>query len=634
MSRLTGRSALSCAALPTKGLPRDGGLCSHGDMRKTTFVVIAFAVGATRVGVAATIAVGPTDSYQKIEAAQAGDEVVIAPGTYAFRVHLTKVGTASQPIVIRAQDPARPPVWDLGSVLVENAPGSYTAGDRGRGCWQISGGAYYQISGIVFANCHNAGDNSAGMRYYNGARGIRLRDCGFRGSDNGLTGGTQSSEITVENSEFDGNGTLAASSSAPSHNIYIYGGSFTLRFSYVHDPVQAQNFHIRATTAVIEYNWFARAKSYEGDLMTDDDLSGTSAVRQTMLLRGNVLLQSASPNNNSQVIAVYNDGAVTGLSFSIRLVNNTFVGNGGHAALVHLSNADTTVMRAELVNNIVAGTSVVTLVEDAANASISGNNNWIVSGASASGLTASVAGAAPGFVNAAGNNFTLATSSPALGKAAATTDLPTLEYYRDEQVARQSRTRASANDLGAFESTTTSDPIGPYGIPIDAGVDAMTAVDTGSAGTGGASGSGGASGKGGASGVDASGVGGGSGAGGATVQPDASIGATGGAPGAGGVKGTGGGTSAGGAPGTGGVAGVGGAGGTGGLTATAGASGTGGARATGGTSGAGGAGGTTRSNTSKSSGCSCALANRAPPGGWWLLGLLVPLALRRRSRRG
>src|SRR5512143_2217136 len=159
-------------------------------MGKVVSVLAAgLVLAAIRSATAATISVGPGDSYQKIESAQAGDEVVIAPGTYAFRVHLTKVGTADQPIVIRAQDPAQPPVWDLASTLVENAPGSYTAGDRGRGCWQVSGGEYYDISGIVFANCHNAGNNSAGMRYYNGARGIRLRDCTFRGSDNGLTGG-------------------------------------------------------------------------------------------------------------------------------------------------------------------------------------------------------------------------------------------------------------------------------------------------------------------------------------------------------------------------------------------------------------------------------------------------------------
>jgi hypothetical protein len=220
-----------------------------------------------------------------------------------------------------------------------------------------------------------------------------------------------------------------------------------------------------------------------------------------MLLRGNVLLQSASPNNNSQVIAVYNDGGVAGLSFTIRLVSNTFVGNGGHAALVHLSNDDGTVMSAELVNNIVAGTSVVTLVEDGANATVSGSNNWIVTGASAAGLGASVSGAEPGFANAAGKNFTLAPGSGAIGKAASTSDLPDHEYYRDEQVARQSRARSSVRDLGAFESTTTSDPVGPYGNPIDAGADAPVAIDARPPGTGGTTATGGSAGTGGATGA-------------------------------------------------------------------------------------------------------------------------------------
>jgi len=69
-------------------------------------------------------------------------------------------------------------------------------------------------------------------------------------------GGTEDSEITVEFCEFDRNGNLSASTSAPSHNIYIYGGTFTLRYSYAHDPIQGQNFHIRAHDAVIEYTGF------------------------------------------------------------------------------------------------------------------------------------------------------------------------------------------------------------------------------------------------------------------------------------------------------------------------------------------------------------------------------------------
>jgi hypothetical protein len=434
-------------------------------MRRAPALVAVAALAAAPAGRAATIEVGPADTWAKIEAAGPGDEVVIAPGTYAFRVHLTQRAPADQPIVIRARDPSNPPVWDPGGTLVENAPGSYSAGDRGRGCWQISGGTNYRISGIVFTNCRTASHNSAGLRYYNGATGILLRDCVFRTNDNGLTGGSQDSEITVEFSEFDGNGNLQAPSSAPTHNLYVYGGTFTLRYSILHDPVQGQNFHIRAHTGVIEYSWIARGRSYEGDLMTDDDFSSAPPpFSQSLLLRGNVILQDAAPQNASQIVAVFNDEGLSGLTLAVRLVNNTLVGNGGHAALVHLSNADGTAMSAELSNNVISGTTVPTLVETSAAASVTGTNNWLASGVDAGPLAASVRSAAPGFTSLAGKDFTPAAGSALIGAASqAVSGLPDREYYRDETLGRLYRLRASARDIGAFESTTAGPAIGPYG---------------------------------------------------------------------------------------------------------------------------------------------------------------------------
>jgi len=494
--------------------------------------VMLAALGWGAAGHAATIMVGPGDSYTKIEAAGAGDEVVVAPGTYKFRVYLTKKGTEAQPIVIRAQDPAHPPVWDLGDTLVEDAPGSYTAGDRGRGCWQFSGAAYVHLSGLVITGCHNADANSAGIRYYNGSRGIVLSDLVFRGNDNGLTGGSQDSDVTVEFCEFDGNGSLLASNSAPSHNIYVYGGTFTLRYSYVHDPVQAQNFHIRARQSTIEYNWFARAKSYAGDLMTDDDNNGPET--QTMLLRGNIIVQGDGQANTSQIVAVYNDGGAAGLTLNVKLVYNTFIGaaSNGRAALVHLSNADGTTMNAELDENIIWRTTRATIVEDSNHGHVSGTNNWLQTGADATGLTATLTGTDPRFTNAAQSDFTLGAGSPAIGAAAMSAgDLPDREYFRDETTARQYRPRAAARDLGAFESTTTSTPIGPYGAPL-------------APGTGGAGGPGGATGAAGQAGTTGAGSGGtslpgGSGGNGGT-RPDGSGGAA-----------VGGGTPAGGAAGVG-----------------------------------------------------------------------------------
>jgi MYXO-CTERM domain-containing protein len=484
-----------------------------------TVAGLAFAASTFTIGIAsaATINVGPGDDYTKIEAAMPGDLVVIAPGTYTFRVHLTKTAPSNNPIVIRAQDPLNPPVWDLSSTLVESAPGSYTAGDRGRGCWQLSGGTNYVIESIVFTGCHTSTFDSAGIRYYNGAS-VTIRDCLFKDNDDGLTGGTQDSTAVVEFCEFDHNGNSSASSSAPTHNLYIYGGTFEMRYSYVHDSAQAENFHIRSKRATLEANWFSRAKNYEGDLMTDDDFATqTGPFTQNMLVTGNVFVQAASPGNSGQVLVIYNDQGTAGDTMMMQVVNNTFIGNGGNSAFVHLSNADGTTMSADVSNNVIFGTTRPTLVESAGSGTITGKNNWLATGVNPGALTASVFSAMPGFMNAAGKDFTLAVGSAAIGKAAALSmGLPLHEYFQNETVKRQYRVRATAKDIGAFESTTTGPGIGPYGaMPTpDGGAGAEAGSDDGGvilddAGNpivpdGGAGGDGGANG---ASGGDDSGCG-------------------------------------------------------------------------------------------------------------------------------
>ncbi len=411
-------------------------------------------------GWAEVITVSPDDDYHKIEAAQAGDEVVIAPGTYRFRVHLTAKAPADNPILIRAQDSRNRPVWDFTGTQVEDAPGSYTAGDRGRGGWQVVNAENYRISGIVFKGCRTATFNSAGLRYY-GTRGLRVQDCLFLENDNGINGGNKASEATVEFCEFDRNGNLNATG-GPTHNLYIYGGVFALRYSYVHDSVQAQNFHIRAREALIEYNWFARARSYEGDLMTDDDFSGSGPFSQSMLLRGNVFLQKADPENNSQIVVLYNDTGVQNLTMSLRMLHNTLIGNGGRAALVHLSNAKGTEMTAEISNNVIFGTTRPTLVENAEQGSVTGTKNWLATGVEPGPLSQSVFSDSPGFRNATIQDYVPASDSALIGKAAqAVAGLPNREYYRDETLNRLYRPRKTALDIGAFESTTQGEGIGP-----------------------------------------------------------------------------------------------------------------------------------------------------------------------------
>src|ERR1051326_3606240 len=124
-------------------------------LRRTCTALSTFALVTTaRAATAKTIDFTAADDYTKIEAALPGDVVEIEPGTYKFLVHLDQKGTAASPIVIRAKDPKNPPVWDLDGITLDTAPGSYGAGDRGRGCWQVVGD-YYEISGIVLTNCRN-----------------------------------------------------------------------------------------------------------------------------------------------------------------------------------------------------------------------------------------------------------------------------------------------------------------------------------------------------------------------------------------------------------------------------------------------------------------------------------------------
>jgi hypothetical protein len=238
--------------------------------------------------------------------------------------------------------------------------------------------------------------------------------------------------------------------------------------------------------------------------MTDDDYAGGGSFTQTMTLRGNVIVQGAQANT-SQVVAVYNDAGATGLTLNVVLLYNTLVGPaGGHAALVHLSNADGTFMNAELDDNLITGTTRATLRETALTGQVTGAHNWLPSGADGTGLTGTVFGADPMFKNAAQSDYTLAAGSSAIGAAAApAAGAPDREYYRDETTARMYRARAAANDIGAFESTSTGAGIGPYGTPLPTGAGGATGVGgaTGAGGAGGASGASGGAGTSGAGGT-------------------------------------------------------------------------------------------------------------------------------------
>jgi MYXO-CTERM domain-containing protein len=452
-------------------------------------VPVAVCLLLPAVARAETFTVSPGDDYGAIEAAGPGDIVEIEPGTYQFRVFLDAVGSADAPIVIRATDPSNRPVFDLGGQNVGQWPGSYTGGDNGRGCWQV-GGAYYQISGIEFRNCHTNSGNAAGIRARD-ADHLTVTDCLFEDNDAGFTGTGE--EVTVEFSELVGNGQPG---NPPQHNVYIYGGSFRLRYSYVHDSVGGQNLHIRARDAIIEHNWIARAANYEGDIMTGHD------PNHTLLLRGNVFLGNASPGNGSTMWTLFNDSGDADVTMDITLVHNTiYLPGGSSAALVAVRNDSLTSASVTMHNNIVVGAQQAYRISDDNNdnVTVAGSNNWFETGIDVGALTGSLSGAEPGFNDLGALDFTLAAGSAAIGSADTNAPSPPdREYFENEDNPMKFRWRLSAADLGAFESTTAGEGFGPYDDPGQ------------SPGTGGGGGGGASS-----SGPSGSGAGGNAGSGGA-----------------------------------------------------------------------------------------------------------------------
>lgn len=421
------------------------------------FVTLLAGMGLLAQDAAAeTFQMSPGDDYTVLEAAQPGDIVEIAPGTYQFRVHLTAEGDASNPIIIRAADPSDPPVWDLDGMNVNAWPGSYTGGDNDRGGWMVRGGGY-EISGIVFRNSHNAGGNAAGLRTI-GSTDVTLRDVLFEGNDVGLSG--EGEGTLVEFSEFVGNGQQ---SNPPQHSIYIYGGSLHLRHNYIHDSAGGQNLHIRARDAVIEYNWIARAQNYEADIMTGDD------PEHTMVFRGNVVVGNTNPENGGRVFVLHNDTGAPGISMNIQVLWNTFyLQSGTNPAIVAVSNNTLESASVEISNNIIVGTNRAVSVNDEglANTTISGTHNWFPTGADIGPLEATVFGDDPGFRDAAALDFRLLESSAAIGAADETVpDGPQREYFESEDNPLMFRWRSTAADLGAFEFNTEGPGYGPYDDP-------------------------------------------------------------------------------------------------------------------------------------------------------------------------
>jgi MYXO-CTERM domain-containing protein len=207
--------------------------------------------------------------------------------------------------------------------------------------------------------------------------------------------------------------------------------------------------------------------------MSCEQFCGDEPHTQTMLLRGNIIIQG-TPENQSQLIAMFRDhGANTGATMDLTLAYNTIIGTprdpGRTHNLINLRN-DSVSAYAHLNNNLIVDVGDIgeAAEPESSNWGIDGASNWVTTGTEHGELTDTIEGSDPGFVDSGSLDYTLTAGSPAVGAANdALEGTPDREYYRDETVAIMWRPRASANDIGAFERGNDAEPVGPNGDPPD-----------------------------------------------------------------------------------------------------------------------------------------------------------------------
>lgn len=409
------------------------------------------------------IYVTPADSYGPIESAQAGALVLLAPGTYKFRVYLSNSGTTANPIVIRAADPDNPPVWDLDGKDCDEWPGSYTAGDLGRGAWQIEG-SNITVSDIVIknSNCNDGAcfKNSAGIRH-KGGDNITVRNAHIEGNDNGITG--WGDNLLYEDSTIYANGN--ASEGDGTHNIYTHGGVYTFRRCHIYDPIEGQNVHSRSRDIRFEYCLIENGYNYTGDIMVNsNEYQAGSPNYQTMTFLGCTIKERQNPGNSSKVFTMYNQPASSNVHMRINMYYNTFIGNGQNEAMIRFTDSGLASQSAYLYNNIFYGNHIPFSFDTTTGVTAVARNNWWPQGYSYTSLNSymsdSYFGSNPGFLDLAGGDYKL--SSNAMARAKANTTLgttPAAEFYVLSGNDFRSATRNSANDIGAFEYGSLRAPV-------------------------------------------------------------------------------------------------------------------------------------------------------------------------------
>jgi hypothetical protein len=398
-----------------------------------------------------------------------------------------RAGTAAAPITVRGvlgPNGERPVIAGDGATTPD--PLDYTGEQRGVlkiGTSNVPPDtlpAYVVIENLDVRSGHSAysftDDHGVAQTYANNAAAIYveraqhlvIRNCVVSDSGNGLfvaafDGDTQ--DILIEANRIYGNGNAG---SLFEHNAYtaaigiVYQGN---RLGPLRAGANGNNLKDRSAGLVIRYNWI-EGGNRELDLVDAEDsdvLVNHPSYRETFVY-GNVLIEPDGAGN-SQIVHYGGDSGVTAIYRKgiLHFFHNTVVSlRGGNTTLLRLSTDEES---ADARNNILyvsaAGNRLAMLDADGA---LALSHNWTKPGwvASHSGLSGvisddgtGVQGTAPGFVDAAVQNFHLLESSNAVDAGGSLHSDVVPEHdpvwqYREHQ-ALDPRPDDGPPDLGAFE---------------------------------------------------------------------------------------------------------------------------------------------------------------------------------------
>lgn len=297
---------------------------------------------------------------------------------------------------------------------------------EGKGIWVLNqpNTTTTTVMNVEFHDAKVPDANGAGIRLGGGS--LVLRNAGFYDNENGILGGATGTTLTIEYSEFAGNGL---GGDGHTHNIYVgFADRVNVKASYFHDAHVGHNYKSRAKENYIEDSYFLDAAAGNSSYLLDFSNGGR------VYMRGN-LLQKGPSAENSTLVSFNAEAGSFGVNWpvnTVTMVHNTLVTNYGSGSYLYVP-ADTQAVT--LTANLFAGNAAL-VSGGFATSMISQQNNLMTTAENV-----------PGAANA---QFWPAASF--LGQIALTT-VPDPQYVSDSPQPMQLRSIGSGQrKIGALQS--------------------------------------------------------------------------------------------------------------------------------------------------------------------------------------